>query len=238
MQAAVGGAAYYNKQQQKVFEEGMEAAFNVIENDLFLPENLRAQKAVAMGLARGEKITMSKGGTSALAVHKHDELQQKLETKKAAAGNSSILKKQQLAKYDHDITAAKEDLLEYRSHLARHKSKGDFDAKELEELQNDTVVTSDYKMKILSCFFCENQGKWFGKRGTSCLGFMIVTNSITDGDETKDMCFVMCLTDDTTQDEWEVLCAKAMIYDKFLPEHISKVKWRSDGASCFNSKLQ
>eukprot|EP01046_Picozoa_sp_COSAG06_P017344 COSAG06_NODE_1175_length_10410_cov_7.148579_1_plen_64_part_00 len=36
------------------------------------------------------------------------------------------------------------------------------------------LVTTDWKMKILSAFFRENQALFFGKRGTSLLGWMIV----------------------------------------------------------------
>ena len=77
-----------------------------------------------------------------------------------------------------DIEARKQDLIEYRSHLARHKSEEDYGESVIENLLDDeAIITSDYKMKLLSCFFRENQKKWFGKRGTSILGFMILTNS-------------------------------------------------------------
>ena len=78
----------------------------------------------------------------------------------------------------HDIELRKQDLIEYRSHLARHKSEDDYAKQVMENLEDDeAIVTSDYKMKLLSCFFRENQKKWFGKRGTSVLGFMICTNA-------------------------------------------------------------
>ena len=78
----------------------------------------------------------------------------------------------------HDIELRKQDLIEYRSHLARHKSEDDYAKKVMEDLEDDeAIVTSDYKMKLLSCFYRENQKKWFGKRGTSVLGFMICTNA-------------------------------------------------------------
>ena len=78
----------------------------------------------------------------------------------------------------HDIGLRKQDLIEYRSHLARHKSEDDYAKQVMENLKDDeAIVTSDYKMKLLCCFFRENMKKWFGKRGTSVLGFMICTNS-------------------------------------------------------------
>ena len=78
----------------------------------------------------------------------------------------------------HDIEVRKQDLIEYRSHLARHKSEDDYAKQVMENLEdNEAIVNSDYKMKLLSCFYRENQKKWFGKRGTSVLGFMICTNA-------------------------------------------------------------
>jgi hypothetical protein len=105
---------------------------------------------------------------------------------------------------------------------------------------NEAIVTSDYKMKILSCFFQENQKKWFGKRGTSLLGFMITTNS-TDKESKakglKDVTFVMMVTNDCLQDDWGVACAKSVVYKEYLPKHIKKVLFVSDGTGCFKSQL-
>lgn len=70
-------------------------------------------------------------------------------------------------------------------------------------------------MKILACYFRENQAKFFGKRGVSLLGFMIITNSRDEearakGEQNVKFCFYV--TDDTKQDEWSVLAAKADLY--------------------------
>jgi hypothetical protein len=95
-------------------------------------------------------------------------------------------------------------------------------------------------MKILACYFRENQARFFGKRGTSLLGFMIVTNSTDEEDQkngVKDVRFVFMVSDDSVQDEWEVMCAKSDIYTKHLPKHIEKVWFQSDGAGCFSSQL-
>jgi hypothetical protein len=153
----------------------------------------------------------------------------------------------------YEIDRRKKDLLEYRSHLVRHHAEDLNAAKGLEELADDeAIVTSDYKMKILACYFRENQKKWFGKRGTSLLGFMITRNPNSDDNaETennnndknsndegyKKVTFVMLLTDDTLQDDWEVACGKNIIYSKYLPAHITKVHFVSDGAGCFKSQL-
>ena len=86
----------------------------------------------------------------------------------------------------HDIELRKQDFVQYRSHLARHQSENDYAKLELENLEDDeAIVTCDYKMKLLACFFRENQKKWFGKRGTTVLGFMICTNSKIEANREK-----------------------------------------------------
>ena len=47
----------------------------------------------------------------------------------------------------------------------------------------------------------------------------------------------MMVTDDTLQDEKQVLAAKALLYREHLPEHVKKVHFVSDGAGCYKSKL-
>jgi hypothetical protein len=68
-------------------------------------------------------------------------------------------------------------------------------------LPDDTAkVISDWKMKILACYFRENQAKFFGKRGISLLGFMIISNSRDESNfekGMKDVKFVFYVTDDT-----------------------------------------
>jgi hypothetical protein len=96
-------------------------------------------------------------------------------------------------------------------------------------------------MKLLACYFRENQAKFFGKRGVSLLGFMIGSNLRDEESRVaglKDVRFIMMITDDTLQDEWPVMCAsKQEIYSNHLPEFILKVKFQSDGAGCFSSML-
>jgi hypothetical protein len=155
-----------------------------------------------------------------------------------------LLTLQQVSELLHEVQVRRDDLLEYRSHLARHLSEDGWARQETEELKDDEVnVTSDYKMKILSCFFRENQKKWFGKRGTSLLGFMVTTNPRDDEEGSKakgekDVFFVMLLTDDTLQDDWEVAVGKRIVYEEYLPSHVTKVRFTSDGAGCFRGQLQ
>ena len=47
----------------------------------------------------------------------------------------------------------------------------------------------------------------------------------------------MMVTDDTLQDENQVIAAKTLLYKEHLPDHIKKVHFVSDGAGCFKSKL-
>jgi hypothetical protein len=47
----------------------------------------------------------------------------------------------------------------------------------------------------------------------------------------------MAITDDTLQDEMEVLCGKAHVYQNHMPEHVTESQYCSDGAACFSSKL-
>jgi hypothetical protein len=153
-----------------------------------------------------------------------------------------LLALQQLEELRHDIDCRKADLIEYRSHMSRHLSEDIWGALQLENLKDDeAIVTCDFKMKILSCFFRENQKKWFGKRGTTLLGFMITTNAMDEESKAKglkEVTFVMMVTDDCLQDDWEVACAKSVVYKEYLSERIKKVHFVSDGASCFKSQLQ
>ena len=47
----------------------------------------------------------------------------------------------------------------------------------------------------------------------------------------------MMVTDDTLQDENQVIAGKKLLYKEHLPEHIKKVHFVSDGAGCYKSKL-
>ena len=168
----------------------------------------------------------------------------KLNERKLAAANSGLPSSQrtlqELDEYTFDLQESAKDLTEYRSHLARHKAEGDFDLQEMRTLPDNTaIVVSDWKMKILSCFFRENQAKWFGKRGTSCLGFMIISNAVDDATVQekgiKEVQFAMMFTDDTKQDDQAVASAKREIYSNHLPDHVDRVIFCADGASCFKS---
>ena len=57
----------------------------------------------------------------------------------------------------HDIEVRRQDLVEYRRCIVRHKPEDNYANVLIENLQDDTaLVTSDNKMKLLSCFFWVN----------------------------------------------------------------------------------
>ena len=65
----------------------------------------------------------------------------------------------------------------FRAHLAQKQIESDFDETELEQLPAGVaMMVGDWKMKILACYFRENQARFFGKRGCSLLGFLILVN--------------------------------------------------------------
>jgi hypothetical protein len=142
--------------------------------------------------------------------------------------SAAAIDRDQFEEQTRTIVECQSDLDEYRSHLARQYSEALYEEKRIDELPNDTaLVKCDWKMKILSCWFRENQQKFFGKSGTPCIGFMIVVNAPVDKDNPdlpprKDVTFVMGFTNDKTQDEWSVACIKREIYSKHLPASISK----------------
>lgn len=159
--------------------------------------------------------------------------------------NSGILQKIQRAEQDlEDIRMCTQNLLTYRSHLARHKAEDKYGRNEIDNLEYDeAVIISDYKMKILPVAFRENQKKWFGKKGTTMIGFMIICfppNTEESGGTSnagKEVYFVMMLTDDSLQDDHAVVCAKSILYNECLPNHVKFTKFCSDGAGNFKSKV-
>ena len=140
-----------------------------------------------------------------------------------------------------DIIDTQSDLDEYRSHVARQVYEDRYDEKEIRNLSDGTVrITSNWKHKILECYYRENMLKCFGKNGTSMLGFILMWNSTDPVENTKgikEVRLAMMLTYDGPQDKRAVICAKGEIYLNHLPAHINDSIFVADGASCFNSKI-
>jgi hypothetical protein len=65
-----------------------------------------------------------------------------------------IMKLQKLEEELHKVDSCVDDLRDYRGHIGRHLSECEFASLRLENLGCDEAeVTSDFKMKILACFF-------------------------------------------------------------------------------------
>ena len=192
---------------------------------------------------RGEKVSGKVGELRErlVASDKARAARERRDAETSHLSPAALAELEQHEEYLHAIDECTTNLREYRSHLSRHVSEEKYATEKLENLADDeAVITCDYKMKILSCFFREAQSKWFGKRGVSCLGFMIATNAEDEADRAKgvkDVKFVMMFTDDGLQDDWQIACAKHTIYNDHLPSQIKKVLFTSDGAGCFKSKL-
>ena len=149
-----------------------------------------------------------------------------------------------------EIVKRRQHLIDLRSHIVRLKVEADYDRKQSSSLGPDEcIVVCDFKMKILAEWYREKQKSFFGKRGTTCLGFMVMKRhereegeEDIEDDDRIDVSFYLFFSDDTTQDANFVLSAKAALYDRILPglfpaaEKI-KVHFRADGAGCFNSNL-
>ena len=144
---------------------------------------------------------------------------------------------------EKEIVKRRQNLIDLRSHMVRKKAEDDFYRHQMQSLKsNQCLVVSDFKMKILAMYYRENMKLFYGKRGTSCLGFMVITNTEQEN-ETVDVHFYLLFSDDTTQDANFVLSAKAALFETVLPnlfpEETEKIEchFRADGAGCFNCNV-
>jgi hypothetical protein len=92
---------------------------------------------------------------------------------------------------------------------------------------------SDWKMKILACFF-ENQAKWFGKRYLPVLApwlYQIQQIQLLEQEVWK-----KCSCNDVHrrhQTGWSLCSLCQNIYRHHLPAHVIRSSFRTDGAGCF-----
>jgi hypothetical protein len=141
---------------------------------------------------------------------------------------------------EHEVKTCRQNLIDFRAHQVLKYDEKEADKEELLALKpNQAIVISDWKMKIIQQCFREKQEEFFGKRGTSLIGFMTISNQEgeVNGSADKDVTFNFMLTDDTTQDNTSVNAAKCLLYQKFLPAHVTEVLFRADGAGCFSSNV-
>lgn len=155
---------------------------------------------------------------------------------------TSPARKQKYVELEVEINLCRTNLIHWRSHMARKKVEAEFSRRQMCSLKkNQAIVISDFKMKLLPIYFRENQRKFFGKRGTACLGFMVLTN-VEEKEGEVDVHFFFFFSNDTLQDTNFVLAGKAYVYNEFLPTQFpdgTKIEafFESDGAGAFNSNL-
>ena len=144
--------------------------------------------------------------------------------------NLSPMERSQLHNDVETINECKDNLDVLRSHLSRHYTESVQDSLDLANLDDSTaIVTADFKNNILDCMFRENMQKFFGKNGTTDLGFMVV---MKDPDSSQlEGTFFHFISDDKFKDHQFVISAKYELYTKHLPQRIKKVQYRSDGAA-------
>ena len=128
------------------------------------------------------------------------------------------------------IHDCKHNLDVLRSHLARHYTESLQDSIDIANLDDSTaIVTADFKNNILDCMFREHMQKFFGKNGTTDLGFMVV---VKDTDSSLlEATFYHFISDDKFKDSQFVISAKYELYMNHLPKRIKNVQYRSDGAA-------
>lgn len=162
-------------------------------------------------------------------LHKHAEVQAKKKYKEIPSLEDDM------DSWLNELEVCFQNLIDYRAHLMHKKSEQLFDDEFYKTISDDeAIIICDWKMKILASKYRESQAEWFSKRGSSLLGFEV---HLKGEDGKKKVLYHFFLSDDTTQDTEQVLCAKHFLYSEVLPVYgIKKVCFRSDGAMCFSSK--
>lgn len=159
-----------------------------------------------------------------------------------APPNLSPVQQEKYYELEIEIQQCRTNFFQWRAHIVRKVVESEYANNQMKSLGIDeAIVVSDFKMKILPRYFRENQKKFFAKRGTACLGFMVLSNQ-EKKEGLVDAHYFLFFSNDTTQDTTFVLSAKAYVYDVFIRSHFQdvelvKVHFESDGAGAFNSNL-
>jgi hypothetical protein len=112
------------------------------------------------------------------------------------------------------------------------------------------LLVLDWKMKLLASYYRMKSSEWYGRKGLSYHGAMVILKpapsveekdvrggEINDGD--MQMYFIDMMTDDSTQDKVAVCNiiqqTTRIISEKF--PHLKEVDILSDGASCYKCKF-
>jgi hypothetical protein len=113
--------------------------------------------------------------------------------------NATTSEREDFYEIGNELVTRRQNLIGLRSHKVRKKVESDFDRKQTQTLGPDEcIIISDFKMKILAMYFRENMRLFYGKRGISCLGFMVI--KACDEDDKVDVHFYLFFSNDTTQD--------------------------------------
>ena len=138
----------------------------------------------------------------------------------------------------------------YLGHMVRSKREEMMRKKRREDLkEGEAIVTTDWKMKLLAMMFREGSKEWYGKKGISCIGLMVLQripaalepSTLGKSTELKGdfmVSFYDLITDDPKQDAYSVACAKMKVFVA-LRDHVNPllrvhtIYEEEDGAGCF-----
>ena len=87
-----------------------------------------------------------------------------------------MLKRDDLSSWKEELKGCLQNLEDYRQHLVHKHDEDCFDSSFYSGLAEDEcIVIWDYKMKVHPSFHREGQRGYFGKRGFSLLGALVLT---------------------------------------------------------------
>ena len=150
--------------------------------------------------------------------------------------------REQYHELEVELNKCRTNFIHWRSHIVRKKVESQYSREQIQNLKpGEVIVICDFKMKILALLMKETKQDFFGKRGTACLGFMVISNQ-EQHEGFVDVRFYLFFSDDTTQDTNFVLAGKHYIYKEIIPSLFPetakvKIRFESDGAGSFNSNL-
>lgn len=143
----------------------------------------------------------------------HDEVRLAVKAFMPKYHNSIIL--DDVETWREEIDEVQNNLRDFRAHICQKEDEAIYERHTLRSMKNyEVMVISDYKMKILPAQFREPQKNYFGKRGFSCLGFMVIypSRSLSERGEKVTIEYHFMFSNDTTQDAHAVICAKTALY--------------------------
>jgi hypothetical protein len=147
----------------------------------------------------------------------------------------------------HRFLDRREDqMLTLLTHLIRSKHEDStFDRITAQLLDDEVFLILDYKMKLLPMFYRESQASFFGKRGITWLGFLLIRKKTAAEVEASRgsltdyvLVFYDVISDDGKEDGESVINCVASVLKNYKSgegnEHINKCIVGSDGAAYFS----